>query len=85
MSELTGPRWKTDDSHVTHVNKTVPITRDTDGTCTDMNMTVMPDSLRDIKEEPEDVCYTVLLGCITCIAYDAAYCYRCIVVYFNVC
>ena len=39
MSELTGlcsVEAKTDDSHVTQVIKIVPVTRDTDGSCTNM-------------------------------------------------
>ena len=59
---LTGPcsdAVVTDDLHVTQVIKLVPVTRDTDGSCTteDYSQDWFIEGLQEIKEEPKDVCY----------------------------
>ena len=70
MNEVVGPysaAKTTDDSCRLKFIEIVPLTRDTDGPCTtecdsgDWPADVKQEMLPQIKQEPDDVCYILLL------------------------
>ena len=70
MNEVVGPysaAKTTDDSCRLKFIEIVPLTRDTDGLCTtecdsgDWPADVKQEMLPQIKQEPDDVCYILLL------------------------
>ena len=70
MNEVVGPysaAKPTDDSCRLKFIEIVPLTRDTDGPCTtecdsgDWPADVKQEMLPQIKQEPDDVCYILLL------------------------
>jgi len=63
------PADVTDDSGVFKYIEIVPLTRDTDGSCTtecdsgDWSAQVTQENLTVVKQEPQDVCYVDLFLC----------------------